>query len=198
MTERVVVFLDWQNVYRRGRDAFGLSDGVHTAGQVHPMALGQRLAAQKAGRELAEVRVYRGIPTNKEDPNRRQTAAWMKAGAGRVVVHLRPLKYLAGQPREKGIDVHLAVDYVAMAVRGEYDVGIMFSSDSDLEPALDAVAALPVTQDGRQLVHEVAAWRGDFHPPKRIGAGGATPAWCHWLNRADYDAVADATDYGQR
>jgi uncharacterized LabA/DUF88 family protein len=203
MAERVVVFMDWQNVYRRGRDAFGLAEGPHTDGQVDPVALAHRLAARKPGRELVQVRVYRGLPVNKEDPkgyaaNRRQTAAWMKTGNGRLQVFLRSLKYQPGfRPREKGIDVHLAVDFVAMAVRDEYDVGILFSSDSDLEPALEAVAGLPLTADGRRPTHEVAAWRGAFRPPQRIGGGGTHPAWCHWLTKGDFDAVADRTDYGR-
>jgi len=68
----------------------------------------------------------------------------------RVTVTLRTLAYPRGwpdkcepgeKPREKGIDVALAIDFVAMAVRGEYDVGILMSTDTDLKPAL-AVADL--------------------------------------------------------
>lgn len=62
------------------------------------------------------------------------------------------------KPREKGIDVALAIDFVTMAVRGEYDVGILFSTDTDLKPALEAVAQL-----GTGVRAEVAAWSGDGH-----------------------------------
>jgi hypothetical protein len=47
----------------------------------------------------------------------------------------RPLRYPAAYPREKpeekGIDVALAVDFVMMAARDEYDVGILMSTDTD-------------------------------------------------------------------
>lgn len=50
----------------------------------------------------------------------------------------RDLRYPAGWPaqpaQEKGIDVALAVDVVMMAARREFDVGVLFSSDTDLVP----------------------------------------------------------------
>ena len=36
------------------------------------------------------------------------------------------------------MDVELAVDYVSMAARGDYDTAVLFSTDSDLRPALEA------------------------------------------------------------
>jgi uncharacterized LabA/DUF88 family protein len=57
----------------------------------------------------------------------------------------RPLRYpgQAGEkPQEKGIDVALALDFVAMAMRGEYEVGILMSTDTDLKPALELVAQM--------------------------------------------------------
>ncbi len=58
----------------------------------------------------------------------------------------RDLRYPPDWPRrpaqEKGIDVALAVDFVTMVARGECDVAILFSSDTDLLPALEAVIAL--------------------------------------------------------
>lgn len=40
---------------------------------------------------------------------------------------------------EKGIDVALAIDFVAMAVEDKYDVGVIASCDTDLRPALEFV-----------------------------------------------------------
>ena len=57
----------------------------------------------------------------------------------------RSLRYPRGWPtvpaQEKGIDVALAVDFVKLAVEGDYDVGVMLSTDNDLLPALEVVAA---------------------------------------------------------
>lgn len=41
--------------------------------------------------------------------------------------------------REKGIDVKIAVDLIAGALDGKYDIAILVSSDTDLVPAIDWV-----------------------------------------------------------
>ena len=137
------------------------------------------------------------MPTNAENPkgygaSRRQTASWMSRDPQRIFVYMRPLQYLPGlDPREKGIDVQLAIDFVTMAVKGDYDVGILFSVDTDLNPALEAVHALNL-----KATPEVAAWRGPNAPAKRIGAKTSPSTWCHWLDRQAFDRVSDPKDYG--
>ena len=46
----------------------------------------------------------------------------------------RSLRYPQGWPtlpaQEKGIDVALAVDFVKLALEGDYDVGVMLSTDN--------------------------------------------------------------------
>jgi hypothetical protein len=108
----------------------------------------------------------------------------------------RVLHYPRGWPNErpieKGIDVALAVDFVAMALLGRYEVGILMSTDTDLKPALEAVAGFAGTPYPRG---EIAAWshpKGRNSP--RLSIKG-TRLWCHWLRADDYDAVADPTDY---
>jgi hypothetical protein len=69
---------------------------------------------------------------------------------------------------EKGIDVALAIDFVTMAVRGEYDVGVIMSTDTDLKPALEAVAQMrgsPYPEvRGRGLVDARPALAPPQHP----------------------------------
>jgi uncharacterized LabA/DUF88 family protein len=141
MADRVVVFIDYQNLYRSARSTFHHHEsGPHWCGQVDPLALAAHLAADSPfDRTLDHVRVYRGVPANKRDPRgyaaaRRQISVW--AREQRVNVISRPLQYPAGwpnsslpgeRPREKGIDVALAMDFAVMSSRGEYDVGIMCS-----------------------------------------------------------------------
>jgi uncharacterized LabA/DUF88 family protein len=87
--------------------------------------------------------------------------------------------------QEKGIDVALATDFLDLAWDQEYDVGILFSSDTDLVPAAERVYK-------RQLARvEVAAWSNTF----RLRFPSTTLPWCHHLSKADYLAVADPTDY---
>jgi uncharacterized LabA/DUF88 family protein len=156
---RVAVFIDYQNVYRGAQRAFFGSDSSHhIAGQVNPLKLGLVLAGtEEPDRELVEVRTYRGLPSSKHDPigyaaAYRQITLWENEAL--VVARHRPINYRDPRnPREKGIDVLLAVDFVMMAIREEFDVGVIFSADTDLLPALEAVAEAKGPQ-----ACEVAAW----------------------------------------
>jgi hypothetical protein len=153
-----------------------------------------RLLVSRRNQEsvLVGVRVYRGQPNPIFQPdsaaaNDRQVRAWITANEVSVV--RRQLRYPKGWPHvpalEKGIDVALAVDFVALAMKMEYDVGILFSSDSDLLPALEAVVRLKLARV------EVAAWSNTF----RLRLAGSTLPWCQHLTKVDYLAVADPTDY---
>ena len=106
----------------------------------------------------------------------------------------RPLRYPpdypARRPEEKGIDVQLAIDFVALAHDDVYDVGIIFSSDTDLVPVLEFVLQRYPRKHAR-----VGAWRGR----KRLAARAAgRSAFCHFLGAADYGQVADTRDYTRR
>ncbi len=165
--DRVVVFVDWQNVFSRARALFhrGRRHVRAVDGQIDPVKLAD-LVCQRgpidSQRQLAEVRVYCGIADQHEDPKMfqaraNQVAAWERDG---VTAITRRLQYLA-EPRtgrriarEKGIDVALAVDVVKMAIRDEFDVGIVCSADTDLRPALEFV-----TQEYPAVRVEVAAWQ---------------------------------------
>jgi uncharacterized LabA/DUF88 family protein len=204
VSDRVVVFLDYQNVYKGARASFHSDDDHHVCGQIDPFTLGTCLAQDSPfDRELLEVRVYRGRPDATRDPKgyvacTRQCATWEKDP--RVKVILRTLSYPYGwpttslpgeKPREKGIDVALAIDFVVMAVREEYDVGILMSTDTDLKPALEAVAV--ATAAGGPRV-EVAAWSGAEVRNRRLSISGKQ-LWCHWLDQAAYAKVYDWTNY---
>jgi hypothetical protein len=197
--ERVVVFLDWQNVYKGARNLFHLDRGPVQLGNIHPMRLGARLAEGRPGhaRELKQVRIYRGQPDSTRDPksyaaNRRQQVAWERAGAKVIQRTLRyPPDWPNHKAQEKGIDVALAVDFVMMAVAKEYDVGILMSTDTDLKPALEAVVALGGNRDPHC---EVAAWTDPVRHTSRLSIPQVR-LWCHHLVLDDYKAMADARDY---
>jgi hypothetical protein len=193
--KRVVVFVDYQNVYRGARRTFGLDDGPSVEGQVSPLQAGLLLASlrEPADRVLAGVRLYRGLPSNKFDPKgygacMRQLAAW--ATDPRVLGITRPVNYRdRDQPREKGIDVRLATDLVLMAARDEFDVAVLFSRDTDLLPAIEAVLEI---KGGGSC--EVAAWTDGVKERGRLRIDGR-PLWCHYLNEEHYRSVEDLTDY---
>jgi uncharacterized LabA/DUF88 family protein len=199
--ERVVVFLDYQNVYMGAREAFHPYGSPPQDGQVDPSKLGELLVAKslpRFDRELTEVRVYRGQPDSAKDPagyaaNDRQCRHWKTLPKTKVTT--RTLRYPRDWPREreheKGIDVQLAIDLVAGAVRAEYEVAILMSTDTDLKPALEFVRNLQGDPFPRC---EVAAWSSPSGHSRRLSIPGRQ-IWCHWLDESNYRAVADPTNY---
>ena len=140
--------------------------------------------------------MYTGRPDSERDPRThaahlRQCAAWERSGA---VVITRPLRYPRRWPeqraQEKGIDVQLAIDFVAGAIDDAYDTGIICSTDTDLLPALEFVA----TRFGRRRA-ETAAWLASGKGSELRLQRPST--WCHRLDLPDYEAVRDPTDYAR-
>jgi uncharacterized LabA/DUF88 family protein len=188
-----MVFVDYQNLHLAAHQKFQTSDTPLALTHIDPLRLARLLVERRRdGGDLIQVHVYRGRPNPVRQPtaaaaNDSQAQAW--AADPTVMVHRRPLKYPRGRPQVpaegKGIDVALAVDFVALAAMRRYDVGILVSSDSDLMPALETVVDLG-------LAHvEVAAWRRTA----RLEFAGTGLPWCHHLNEDDYLAVLDPTDY---
>lgn len=198
MTERVAVFIDYQNVYMGAREVFHEARAPHWAGQVDPYALGSLLVEQsRRDRALSAVHIYRGMPDAVKDPigfraSQRQTRFWSQHSKVRVIT--RPLRYPYtwpdGKAEEKGIDVSLAVGFVVEAIQGEYDVGILMSTDTDLRPALEAVLRLKAAHI------EVAAWSGPRSDWRRLNVKSRR-LWCHWLDRGSYASVQDRRDYSK-
>ena len=89
------------------------------------------------------------------------------------------------------MDIALAIDFVTMAIQQEYDIGVIMSTDTDLLPALEFVKGRPEVP---QVA--VAAWGNVGRRRYRLTLPGSN-LWCHWLDRDDYDAVADLTSYAR-
>ena len=145
------------------------------------------------GGVLQEVRVYRGRPNPRKERtsasyNDQQKMAW-EDGDERVSVHRRMLRYPKEwpnqPPQEKGIDVQLAIDLTRMAIAGEFDVGVLFSRDTDLLPALEAIREL----GGAHV--ETAAWAGT----SQLRLEDGKPLWCHKLSQDDWVATRDTRSY---
>lgn len=201
---RVTLFLDYQNVYSSARRAFHQPLDPGHCGQVDPCALGELIVEQRRKRypsELQTVRVYRGLPDASKQPkaygaNRAQATAWQRDE--RCHVEMRPLRYPDDWPEskaeEKGIDVKIALDLAMGAVRGAYDVAVVFSADTDLRPALEEVFRIAQERDGPFPWCEVAAWKPANQPARRLNLPGRK-LWCHFLDERAYDRVRDPTDY---
>jgi NYN domain len=152
---KVAVFIDWQNVYKTAREAFGLVDLPNERGNFRPFQLARILAAghdRGAAAELIRVEIHRGLPNSTRDrvgfgANRRQATAWKREGGDLVVPRLRPLRYPPPHaevqtPVEKGIDVQLALAVAETILTSDADVAILFTHDTDLLPVVEMIARL--------------------------------------------------------
>jgi len=190
---RVVVFIDYQNVHWLARRSFLDFESDLSQGHIFPLKVGDLLVSRRRQEsELLEVRVYRGCPSPDRQPaaaraNNRQTAMWERSDQVTVIRRnlQYPPDYPSSRPVEKGIDVAIAVDMIRLAMSGYMDAMILFSSDSDLMPAIE------VLRDFQSCQVEVAAW---WMAP-RIAFPGTQLPWCHYLNEADFAHVRDRYDY---
>ena len=119
--------------------------------------------------------------------NDRQTSEWERSSL--VTVIRRPLRYPIDWPvtpaAEKGIDVALAIDLVTLGMDKAYDAAILFSSDTDLLPAVETIIQ-------RQLGHiELATWAG----ARRLRFPNSQLPWCHFVTETEYRTIEDHTDY---
>jgi uncharacterized LabA/DUF88 family protein len=194
MKQRVIIFVDYQNVVKRASDFFNKNfPDKNRTKHIDPTKLGQKLIANyEESRELKEIRIYTGIPSKYKEQQSyskfsKRIELWQSDPLVKVIT--RPLSYPLGwpksskpgeKPREKGIDVNIAIDFVTMAIRKEYEIGILFSVDTDLKPALEFVVGNDVSARA-----EVAAWRQVADHQIRLALSSNRP-FCHWLTEDDY------------
>jgi hypothetical protein len=199
MADRVIVHIGAQNVYRGARECFCAGGSHHADGQVDPMALSELICTRGPigfTRVLEQVRIYTGRPESTKQPkayaaHMRQCATWERAGAIVVPRTLRyPPTWPQDSPREKGIDVQLAVDFVAGAIDDTYDVGVIFSTDTDLRPALEFVADRFAWMPRAETV----AWKA-VNANRALRITNPRSTWVHYLTAADHQSVHDPTDY---
>jgi uncharacterized LabA/DUF88 family protein len=195
---RVAVFLDWQNVYHCAREAFHDEFDPSRYGSVRPRAFAELLTDKgQASDQLVHIGIYRGEPNPRKDAqthaaHMRQRQAWKDdCGEELLRVRSRPLRYLMGRPlkdaEEKGVDVQLAIDAMVMGLRGEYDLAILATADTDLLPAVEGLLALK-EETGKPEV-AVIGWAGTSAHLEVAGVP------VRWIGPKDYEAVKDRTDY---
>ncbi len=189
------VFIDYQNIYRTAREAFGWQNEPGQFGNFRPLSLA-RLLTREADRDLVAVHVYTGVPVPDRDSRghgamQRRTQAWVADDPNLVHLHTRSLRYPPPQGREKGVDVELAIDFVRLALDDAYELAILASADTDLVPALEFVSQ---RCQGKQIEtvsldplpgHEAAA-------PIDIPGGGLAR---RLITKQEFERLADRTNY---
>ncbi|MCT2041931.1 NYN domain-containing protein [Pseudoclavibacter alba] len=216
---RAVVIVDYQNIHMTARDAFPHFRHLppHES-LVDPLVFARRLIDKRNARQgegyrhatLSRVHVYRGLPSNRHDPeayawNLANKAEWERTNI--VTVHHRPLRYdverdARGAPirdihgreivhgkREKGIDVLCALALVREVAKPDVDLVIMASHDSDLAPALDEAI------DARSAKVETFRWQSPDVFVHELRPTKPRVAWCTRLDATDFAACVDRRTY---
>jgi uncharacterized LabA/DUF88 family protein len=199
--QRVAVVVDYQNMHLTARGQFTPPGTPTHHSLLHPLHLANqiliaRAAAQRSSvsARLEHVSVFRGLPSNIHDPanyarSQAQKAEWTRDP--RVQVIYRPLRYQwengVPVPREKGVDVLVALDIAQLAQSRSFDVVILAAHDTDLEPALE-FALREAAGDGPTI--ETAGWKDC----KRLRASGSK-TWHTFLNQNHYQAARDRKQY---
>ena len=200
--KRAVAFVDGQNLFHSAREAFG-----YTYPNYDASALAREVCARQ-GWECTRVRFYTGIPDVGD--NRRWHFFWTHklATMGRqgVFVYSRPLRYrnrtvalpdgtqhsfLTGE--EKGIDVRIALDVIALAHRREYDVALIISQDQDLSEVAEEIRAIARQQ--RRWIKVASAFPQS--PASRNRRGINKTDWIR-IDREIYDQCLDRRDYRRK
>jgi hypothetical protein len=100
-----------------------------------------------------------------------------------------PLRYAESIPREKGVDIRIALDLVRMARKNEYDVALLFSQDNDFSE---------VAQEIRHIANEYGRWikivSAYPYDPHSNARGIDKTDWMP-ISREEYNTCIDPTDY---
>jgi uncharacterized LabA/DUF88 family protein len=108
-----------------------------------------------------------------------------------AVVFTAPLRYdQNGTPREKGIDVRIALDLIRMARKNEFDVALLFSQDNDFSEVADEIRA--ISKEYGRWIKIVSAF--PYDPMKPRTKGVRKTDWLR-ISKSDYDSCIDPTDY---
>ncbi len=185
--QRAVVLVDGMNLFNNAKRAFGYSypnyDVAKLAGAV----------CDQLGVELAETRFYSGVPRQHIDPDRHhfwfaKSHAMRQSG---VIVYTRPVRPTT-PPLEKGIDLRMGLDALALAFRRAYDALVIFSTDQDFTELNRHVRKVAAEQ--HRHIRLICAY------PTATGTRVRGISGMEQLpvTRATYDACMDPRDYRRR
>ena len=196
MTDRVAVFVDYENVHRTGHSLYTNYGLPLYSTVLDPLKLAKRIVERRRfPSELADVHVFRGRPLPQFQPeacsaNDQLAHAWEADGAHVV---RRDLKYVthddgSWRAEEKGIDVALAIGAIESAMDGRFDVAVVFCNDTDQLPTLELLfRKLPPKV-------EIACWAGAkplWFPDMLRAIPSRKLPFCHFLGEADFTECRD-------
>ena len=202
-----MVLIDYQNIHLTAHELFAPKGTPKHETLVHPLHFANQVMTSRSMRimatagsgqqvppqaQVAAVQVFRGRPSNRHNPKSyarslAQASEWTRDR--RVTVVPRTLQYIwnpdraAYEVHEKGIDVLLAIALVREARERNYDVIVLATHDTDLEPAIEEASRL-----GHANI-ELAGWRGAKVLRPRC------PVWSTYLDDLAFGRSQDRKDY---
>jgi uncharacterized LabA/DUF88 family protein len=205
--KNVMAFIDGQNLYQHAKEAFGYHHPNYD-----PVKLHHSVCAAKGWRPTL-TRFYTGVPSQTEAPMwaaywSNRVLALKRAG---VAVTTRPIRYrkewildengdpvlesdgtrkAITTPQEKGIDVRLALDLVALARKRQYDIALIFSQDQDLQEVVQEIK--DISKEQNRPIDVACAFPSG--PNASSGRGIDKTDWFR-MDQAFYDQCLDHRDY---
>jgi len=196
--KRAMAFFDGQNLFQHAKEAFG-----HIHPNYDPKKLHEAVCAENGWTPNA-VRFYTGIPEHRHSPMwagywANRILAMKRAG---IITTTRHLKYRREEfeiegvaqsvilPKEKGIDVRMALDLVACALTEQFNVAVIYSQDQDLCEAVDEVKK--IAKKAGKFLELCCAFPDGPNASFRRGIAGAN--WFR-MDETFYNACLDPYDY---
>ncbi len=181
--DRAVVLVDGMNLFNSAKRAYGYRYPNYDVAKLSCVVSGI------LGCQLVGTRFYTGIPRQNRDPDRhyfwaRKTNAVRRSG---VIVYTRTVRS-TNPPQEKGIDLRIGLDALALAYRRAYDALIILSTDQDFTEVNRYVREVASGQGRRMRL--VSAYPVGNRQVRGINGMEQFP-----ISRAIYDACIDPRDY---
>lgn len=190
--KRVAAFFDCQNLYLKVKFLWG-----HKFPDFDPIRLSNWIVYKyrRRGWSLSAIYLYTGVPDILA--NAAVHSFWHRKFAAyesrdkRVHTFINRMTYIGDVPREKGVDVRIALDLVQKAERGEYDVALLFSQDNDFEEAAKEVRR--VAQERGCWIKVASAFPFDAFSARRQRGVRAT----EWVpfEKHEYNCCIDPSEY---
>lgn len=196
--KRSVAFFDGQNVFYSVKTAVG-----YTYSNFSPPTLANAICIRE-GWDLVQTRFYTGVPDEIESPTWHTFWSNKLAALRRqpnVFAYSRPLRYNTQEymcpngetltlrvPREKGIDVRIAIDIITLARQDAYDVALVFSQDQDLSEVARSIRE--IAQEKGRWIKIASAFPDNPERPRGINSTD----WIRY-DKQLYDTCIDPVDY---
>lgn len=197
--KRAYTFLDGQNLFFAVKEALRCEYPNYD-----PIKLSEEICRMK-NRQLSGIYFYTGLPSAKDDPfwNRFWSKKLAVLRTRGVKTYGRELRYhktkitlsdgtvtYAVSPKEKGIDVRLALDAVRLARENQLDVAVIFSQDQDFTEVVKEIKRISIQQS--RWIRVACAFPISRSSPNTRDIDGTE--WIS-IDKILYDSCIDTNDY---